>query len=409
MTESLLFAMFLLAGFAIFGAFATPEPDDDDESDDGGSDGGDTDDGTDDGDTDDEETPTQLLIDSNTTPVFSDTRGVHEFIVPQGTEDIDVTLSTGMQLEEISAQEWALTGADYLGNDMGPEIMGTGEQENWQLDGDGYALRTGGGGDMVQLGLARNIVVEAGPDDTVIGPSDDDLFGQDTFRDVLIYFTGGATYQGSLASVDLWLSGEDNLVQGGVGNEGIRVLSGAHTIMGGGGTDVIDATAGGGVANQNATATLAGFVNAAGNLMDGGIGNDQLIGSFNDTMTGGEGVDRFTVYFDPDSAFSADGAATITDFVPALESVQLIYGSVQAAGPAPATELRDTMELRETAEGTQIFGDNGELVLNIQGATSLVVVFQSSADGSVFTTADGTPIDPANADVVVSRFFQTTS
>lgn len=322
--------------------------------------------------------------------------------VPAGVTEISVDLSTEASLLQYTETEWDL---EYYENGLyisGPEIIGNDNAQSWTLSGSGYILRTGGGGDTVTLGNVTDVVIFAGEGDTIIG-SDDHTTGR-----TIVFLTGGATFTGNLASVDLVLSGTGNVINGGPGNEGVLVLEGGHTLIGGEGNDRLVATPNGAF-EYGATHALYNYINTAPNLLDGGEGDDLLIGSFNDTLTGGSGIDTFHIYFDPSNPAAATGGALITDFVPAVERVTLEYDSYRLGSPEMlGGELQDLMSVEEDNGDTVIIGRNGEEVLRLAGVTDLVVAFRQAGTAD-YVTFDGTPINPSDVDVIISPFTSDSS
>ena len=294
-----------------------------------------------------------------------------------------------------------------LGGAMAGTSFGSAEaeaQDTPASEADEENNETGAEGDL--LSDTGSDIVE----DDAAGPETNALVKNDSAEEAPGQLAGDETRDGTDGDEEIWLDGNGNLVNGGAGNDTLMVASGAHVLEGGAGDDVLDATLSAGYDKQVGTLRLSDILNPAGSLLDGGEGDDRLFGSFNDTLTGGAGHDSFSVAFDPDAEAALDGAAVVTDFQPGQDQIALAYDAFDPnTMDAPATELRDELTLRETDGTTEVIGRNGEVVLRLEGATGLVVALQIGADFDSFTTFDGAPIDPARADIVITRFHDVTT
>ena len=125
-------------------------------------------------------------------------------------------------------------------------------------------------------------------------------------------------------------SGSDRLI-GGAGNDTLETDGIGDTLFGDAGDDLI-------IARGTPGANL-------GSSLDGGLGDDTIIGDLNATITGGDGADSITI----DSAFgSAESPAVITDFDPAFD--RLTIDTTTLAQP-PTTP---TLTLQAAANGTDV-------------------------------------------------------
>jgi Ca2+-binding RTX toxin-like protein len=99
-----------------------------------------------------------------------------------------------------------------------------------------------------------------------------------------------------------------NLFDGGDGNDTITVFATQDTALGGAGDDFIRSSTVTSLSIQGAPSTFPGF--AGRNLLDGGDGNDTIVAAFvSDTMIGGGGNDNLSGIFT--QAFGGDGNDTI--------------------------------------------------------------------------------------------------
>lgn len=215
---------------------------------------------------------------------------------------------------------------------------------------------SGGGGDGNQGQTLRGT---EGDDELAGGERDDSLYGG----------AGNDTLEG-LAGRD-FLTGEDgdDSLFGGEGDDFVRGDAGNDTAFGGAGNDFIglhegvdayapafddpeeglgDDTARGGadddlLADSYGSDSLFGDTGrdtlvsvdlefGAPDALDGGFGDDTLVGDDGDTMSGGEGIDAFSVVVG-----AGTEPVTITDFT-GSETLELLYdGEVESYAPGDVT------------------------------------------------------------------------
>ncbi|MBD1827369.1 calcium-binding protein [Microcoleus vaginatus GB1-A2] len=102
--------------------------------------------------------------------------------------------------------------------------------------------------------------------------------------------------------------GGRNFFDGADGNDTINVFATSDTALGGAGDDFIVSSTVSALSSVGAQSTVAGF--AGRNLLDGGVGNDTIVAAFaTDTMVGGEGNDSLSGSFT--NAAGAEGNDTI--------------------------------------------------------------------------------------------------
>ena len=280
---------------------------------------------------------------------------------------------------------WGLSGNGPDDEDAAPPL----EDENEIKDGTGA-------GDTIFGGTGA---------DLLFGADGDDILQGGTGRDVLVGETGDDTLRGGFerdvltggAGDDRLLGEDDNdLLFGGAGNDALGGgegrdllfgMSGADEIYGGGGDDGLvgldaraDLTAadisgslpgalgdtltrlyGDNLTQGQLDRALAGTGSSDGDtsadLLDGGFGDDALLGDDGDTLTGGAGTDMFGIEW-----VSGQDGVNISDFDPATESLE-IFTADTPSGPA-------VFGLRELADGSGtevLIGDR--VVATLQGVT----------------------------------------
>jgi Ca2+-binding RTX toxin-like protein len=178
-----------------------------------------------------------------------------------------------------------------------------------------------GGNDSAQGGQGADRIFGGDGDDSLEGNGGNDLIDGGDGADELFGQFGNDTLRGRTGNDTLLGGTGDDLLDGGADNDILIDYEGADSLFGGAGSDA-----------------LAGFVAArfspSGQFLSGGTDNDMLGGDRLDTMTGGEGEDSF-VLFDV-----GDGAALITDFDPALDSLRIIVDGEDGADTSGLEVLR---------------------------------------------------------------------
>ncbi|WP_270729596.1 calcium-binding protein [Shimia sp. Alg240-R146] len=206
-----------------------------------------------------------------------------------------------------------------------------------------------------------------GGDDRLVGLSGDDIMSGDEGADTLL---GGF-------GVDV-LSGDagNDLVKGGLGNDFLFGNEGDDTLVGSGGDDVLSAGNGsdqleGGAGADILLSVEADGAQGAADQLFGGADNDRLIGDDGDTMTGGDGVDRFEVVVGVGaepvvitdlSLFHGEGAELPSDLVSFLDREGQLLTREQLIEAGARLEVADTPD-----DTNVIMGD--QVVATIQGYT----------------------------------------
>ena len=249
-------------------------------------------------------------------------------------------------------------------NDNGSEtsVSFFGLSGNDDVDGgDGNDTLYGGGGDDTLTGGSGNDGLD-GEDgnDSLDGGADLDVLQGGYGNDLLL---GGAR--------DDFLQGEsnDDTLNGGTGNDGLHGGNGADTLNGGRGNDLLN-----GASldiddkrleewlddfNSGQLTTSLGDEHSAivddyiGDHLDGGEGEDTLIGGAFDVLTGGDGADEFVA-----GDWSTSGyAATVTDFDTSEDMIVYRYdesGSEPDLTMSSTTISGGTIDVEIQADGVAV-------------------------------------------------------
>ncbi len=165
----------------------------------------------------------------------------------------------------------------------------------------------------------------------------------------------------------------DDVVAMGLGDDSISGGLGNDVIEGGGGSDEIN----GGYGNDVIT-TLDDDPGANADIVDGGNGADTLIGDNGDALTGGAGVDAFTV----DMTDVDNGVVTINDFDPATETLAVQY--LADNNPAPTV----TVSVAQDATGAPL--------------GTLISLYGAQVDAVVLIGVDPADVDPSDIAVIAA-------
>lgn len=236
--------------------------------------------------------------------------------------------------------------------DNGPEptdqndiIDGTsGPDEEFGREGNDLLLGREGA-DILNGGAGGDILVGESGNDQLSGQAGSDLLIGGQGNDTL----GGGDGNDSLISGP----GNDRLF-GGMGGDVLIGVSGADSLFGGGDADFLDArdardpddaaflvrveadelpgaldsnfgAAGTAELGRVQTSLELSTANRAADVVDGGEGDDTLLGDLGDTLTGGLGTDEFAVTVEPGAA-----PVTITDFDTAAETMFVMVDALAA-------------------------------------------------------------------------------
>lgn len=232
--------------------------------------------------------------------------------------------------------------------------------------GDNNDTLYGGGGNDTLNGNAGN--------DGLDGEDGTDSLSGGEGNDVIQGGYGNDTLAGGAG--DDFLLGEsgNDLVEGGGDNDGLHGGNGEDTVLGGAGNDLLS---GGTLAieDQLLEEWLADFeaqeITSVGgsqtpfaddysaDILEGGEGNDTLIGGADDSLTGGEGSDEFVV---GDWFQGGWNAPEVLDFDTAEDTGDSIVYRYDETGPAPVLTLETHPHTNGTTGNIFLMAD-GEPVL----------------------------------------------
>ena len=166
--------------------------------------------------------------------------------------------------------------------------------------------------------------------DSLVGSSSDDYFEGDAGNDTINGFSGNdAAYGGSGDDLFYGLGGDDTLygdagddmIEGNTGDDNLFGGLGADSIAGGGGTDVLNGGAGNDVLSSDRLDSSADFSRGSGETLTGAEGEDTIIFSNADQVSGGADADTFHyVYRDVTS-----DPVVITDFDKDIDTLTVHY------------------------------------------------------------------------------------
>ncbi|MCL4186342.1 MAG: calcium-binding protein [Rhodobacteraceae bacterium] len=263
---------------------------------------------------------------------------------------------------------------DQLYGRGGHDLIGGGDGNDTLDGGDGSDTLHGGAGDDLCIGGAGNDSIDGDiGDDTLLGGDGDDrLNGQDG---------------------DDWLDG-------GAGNDALIGGPGADTLTGGEGDDTLAGgqdgdTLSGGLGQDllfgdDGDDVISGVVLGPGgdgppvdldgqDFLNGGNGNDTLVGGADDVLNGGAGADLFAV----GDWIDGGKVATITDYDPAEDRIGVVFDP--AATPDPVVTV-------ETEGDTAYVLLNGVRVAAVPGGAGL-----TAADIELIANTPDSPVGGALA------------
>ncbi|MGD9919455.1 MAG: calcium-binding protein, partial [Paenirhodobacter sp.] len=233
----------------------------------------------------------------------------------------------------------SIAGESLTGGD-GAELLSGGDFLDTIEGGGGDDTLSGGAGDdWLDGGAGNDRINDGAGDDTVFGGDGNDSIREDRY----------APIDGSIGMSDLY--------DGGEGDDVLAAIEGADTLLGGAGDDWLSAV-------DRVRIDYDAYPPTYGDLLEGGGGNDTLIGDVGDTLTGGDGADRFVLenegYFE-----GAGDAVTITDFDPAEDVLQVNFFDVlNSEGYEPG----------DISYGLTLSDDGTSTLVQVDGDTAAVIV-----------------------------------
>lgn len=242
------------------------------------------------------------------------------------------------------------------------------------------AIDTEAGNDSILLGeravqidaAAGNDTLTASTDATgyLLGGAGDDLIdmrnaGEDS-RIAVVGGDGTDTFYGS-AGADYFIDDGDaaegvELFDSGAGDDVINGNRGSASVIGGEGNDVISGYDVSYLDNGRGFTYISRYLDDAVDTLEGGAGNDTLIGSTGDILTGGTGADEMRVIWS-DSDTLVETATVITDFDPSEDTLRISVDQAVFSGDV-------TPVLNEVGGNTEVIVQ-GERVAVLQGTTGL--------------------------------------
>jgi len=216
------------------------------------------------------------------------------FFIAGGGNNLGLPLTGGFAGNE---------GSNYLRGDLGDDLV------------VGINVRDslfGGKGNDTLRGVASNSYLSGDLDDDILvitNTTQTNSFGTTVFtigieRTTLIGGGGNDSLYGALGE----FGGGRNFFEGDDGNDTIRVFATSDTAQGGAGDDFIVSATVTAFSSVGARSDFPGF--AGRNLLDGGVGNDTIVAAFStDTMIGGDGNDSLSGIFT--QASGGDGNDTL--------------------------------------------------------------------------------------------------
>lgn len=250
------------------------------------------------------------------------------------------------------------------------ELIGSAENNNYNVYSGVAHVVTGAGTDTVNARGMQAGIIRAGATDTV--------GGSDVITDgvtVGVVLDGAATFDGQSADELVVAIGDSASVNGGAGNDVLFSENGGATLNGGDGDDFIDAAAFGNEYNQSSNQTQ-GAPDAFVDVIDAGDGDDIVEDVANgDTVTLGSGNDLATAWYSREIAFDP---VEFTDFNPAEDRVILTvqgFDMGQTGDPDVDYDLSGRFEILEADGDSHLFVDE-----------ELVAVFTNTLGLSVAST-----------------------
>jgi len=216
------------------------------------------------------------------------------FFIAGGGNNLGLPLTGGFAGNE---------GSNYLRGDLGNDlVVGINQRDSL----------FGGKGNDTLRGVANSSYLSGDDDEDILvitNTTQTNAFGPNviTFgieRTTLIGGGGNDSLYGGIGE----FGGGRNFFDGGDGSDTIRVFATSDTAQGGAGDDFIVSATVTALSSVGASSSFAGF--AGRNLLDGGVGNDTIVAAFStDTMVGGEGNDSLSGTFT--QASGAEGNDTL--------------------------------------------------------------------------------------------------
>jgi Ca2+-binding RTX toxin-like protein len=199
--------------------------------------------------------------------------------------------------------------------------------------------------------------------DMLVGDEGNDELNGGAAGDLLYGGEGEDTLNGG-DGVDYLSGGEGNdILNGGDGADYLTGGLGADTLDGGDGNDTLIGTFSSGGVLASGEPGYGPFDQDEGDMLIGGLGDDEIFVGANDVAYGGEGEDTFIAGTDIPSS---DVAPTIDDFNPSEDKLRLTFDPENT--PNPVVTVTDFTD----GTGADI-SINGQVVARVVGAQGLDV------------------------------------
>lgn len=283
-------------------------------------------------------------------------------------------------------------GDDTIVGGNGDDLLAGGNGNDLLGGLDGSDNLTGGTGNDTEYGHGGDDLLQ-GEDgsDLIYGEEGDDTLLGGTGLDVLLGGAGDDQLSGNQQQDYLQGdSGQDTLL-GGFGGDALHGGAGADSVEGGSGNDLVNGGAiifNSPVTGENAIDDFRDghdprsigdsytviFDDKTADTVNGGDGNDTLIGGADDTLTGGEGQDEFVA----GDWLSSDEFATVADFD--VDEDMIVYRYNQLGTPpemaaTTTTNSDGTTDVQLYADGEEVLflanaGENFSIVSHVRTVAS---------------------------------------
>ena len=220
--------------------------------------------------------------------------------------------------------------SSYLSGDLGDDLLFIANSTQTSAFGT----------TVITVGVERTTLIGGGGNDTLIGGIGD--------------FGGGK-----------------NFFEGGDGNDTIRVFATSDTALGGAGDDFIVSATVSAISSVGASSSFPGF--AGRNLLDGGVGNDTIVAAFStDTMIGGDGNDSLSGTFT--QASGADGNDTLNASFATFEGGNVAISLDGGIGNDQLIGNRSATNFMNGGEGNDniLFASTGDRLIGTLGGNDTI-------------------------------------